>query len=214
MTQKTVLITGASRGLGAAMAEALAPAYHVIAVAKTVGALEELDDRIKAKGGEATLAPMDITNDGAMQHLCKSIYDRWGKIDLWIHAAVHAAPLSPASHINEKDWDKSFAVNTRATSRLIAYVAPLLGTTGRAVFFDDTTIATPFYGSYGASKAAQTALVRSWQSETAKTGPRVDIANPKAMPTATRGRFHPGEDRSKLTDPATEADRIIADLAL
>ncbi len=214
MTEKTVLITGASRGLGAAMAEALAPAYHVIAVAKTVGALEELDDRIKAKGGEATLAPMDITNDGAMQHLCKSIYDRWGKIDLWVHAAVHAAPLSPASHINEKDWDKSFAVNTRATSRLIAYVAPLLGTTGRAVFFDDTTIATPFYGSYGASKAAQTALARSWQAETAKTGPRVDIASPKAMPTATRGRFHPGEDRSKLTDPATEAERIVKDLAL
>ncbi|MEL7212518.1 MAG: SDR family NAD(P)-dependent oxidoreductase [Pseudomonadota bacterium] len=214
MTQKTVLITGASRGLGAAMAEVLAPAYHVIAVAKTVGALEELDDRIKAKGGEATLAPMDITNDGAMQHLCKSIYDRWGKIDLWVHAAVHAAPLSPASHINQKDWDKSFAVNTRATSRLIAYVAPLLGTTGRAVFFDDTTIATPFYGSYGASKAAQTALVRSWQAETKKTGPRIDIANPKAMPTATRGRFHPGEDRSKLTDPANEAKRIVNDLAL
>ena len=214
MSSKTALITGASRGLGAAMAEALAPKYHLIAVAKTVGALEELDDRVKAKGGDATLAPMDITDDGAMQHLCKSIYERWGKIDLWVHAAVHAAPLSPASHINDKDWDKSFAVNARATSRLIAYVAPLLGTEGRALFFDDTTISTPFFGSYGASKAAQTSLARAWQSETQKTGPRVDIVSPKAMPTATRGRFHPGEDRSKLTDPASEAVRIAQDLAL
>lgn len=214
MTQKIALITGASRGLGAAMAEALAPEYHIIAVAKTVGALEDLDDQIKSKGGDATLAPMDITNDGAMQHLCKSIHERWGQIDLWIHAAVHAAPLSPAPHVNEKDWDKSFAVNTRATSRLIAYVAPLLGQTGRAVFFDDATIDTAFYGSYGASKAAQLALVRSWQAETVRTGPRVDIATPHAMPTATRGRFHPGEDRSKLTSPGSEAQRIVTALSL
>lgn len=214
MTQKTALITGASRGLGAAMAEALAPDYHIIAVAKTVGALEELDDRIKAKGGDATLAPMDVTNAAAMQHLCKSIYERWGTIDLWVHAAVHAAPLSPAPHVNEKDWTKSFAVNAHATSRLIAYVAPLLGFDGRAVFFDDTTIDTPFFGSYGASKAAQMALVRSWQAETAKHGPRIEIAAPAAMPTATRGRFHPGEDRSKLASPAAQADEIINALSL
>lgn len=214
MTQKIALITGASRGLGAALAEALAPQYHIIAVAKTVGALEELDDRIKAQGGEATLAPMDITDDGAMQHLCKSIFERWGQIDLWVHPAVHAAPLSPAPHVNVKDWDKSFAVNTRATSRLIAYVAPLLGYTGRAVFFDDKTIDAPFYGSYGASKAAQTALARAWQAETQKTGPRVDIATPAPMPTATRGRFHPGEDRTQLADPHTEAKRIMTELAL
>ncbi|MBT8475304.1 MAG: SDR family NAD(P)-dependent oxidoreductase, partial [Alphaproteobacteria bacterium] len=108
---KLALITGASRGLGAALAEALAPDYHIVAVARTTGALEELDDRIKAAGGQATLAPMDITNPDAMAHLCRGIHDRWGHADLWVHAAIHAAPLSPAPHIAPKDWDKSVAVN-------------------------------------------------------------------------------------------------------
>ena len=119
---KTALITGASRGLGAALAEALAPAYHVIAVAKTTGALEELDDRIQAKGGSATLAPMDITNSVAMATLCRGIFDRWGALDLWLHTAVHAAPLTPASHIDNKDLVGRFSqryrhVVMRATSK-------------------------------------------------------------------------------------------------
>src|SRR6056297_3518104 len=101
--QKTALVTGASRGLGAALAEALAETHHVVAVARTTGALEELDDRIRTAGGMATLAPMDITNADAMAHLCRSIHDRWGGIDLWAHTAVHAAPLSPASHMDPKD---------------------------------------------------------------------------------------------------------------
>ena len=100
---KTALITGASRGLGAALAVALAPTHHIIAVAKTTGALEEIDDLIRAAGGEATLAPMDINVDAAMQQLCRSIFDRWGKLDLWIHTAIHAAPLAPAGHISPKD---------------------------------------------------------------------------------------------------------------
>ncbi|MFT6223287.1 MAG: NADP-dependent 3-hydroxy acid dehydrogenase YdfG, partial [Paracoccaceae bacterium] len=108
---KIALITGASRGLGAALAEALAGSHHIIAVARTVGALEELDDRIKSAGGEATLAPMDITDAGAMQHLCKSIHERWGGIDLWAHCAIHAAPLAPAQFVDAKDWQKSVDVN-------------------------------------------------------------------------------------------------------
>ncbi|MEM9899033.1 MAG: SDR family NAD(P)-dependent oxidoreductase, partial [Pseudomonadota bacterium] len=87
---KIALVTGASRGLGAAVAKALAQQHHVIAVAKTTGALEDLDDHIQAFGGQATLAPMDITKDDAMQQLCRSIYDRWGNLDLWVHAAIHA----------------------------------------------------------------------------------------------------------------------------
>ncbi|MEL6958235.1 MAG: SDR family NAD(P)-dependent oxidoreductase [Pseudomonadota bacterium] len=217
MTQtapKTALITGASRGLGAALAEALAPTYHIIAVGRTTGALEELDDRIKAKGGEASLAPMDITVDAAMQQLCRSIYDRWGKLDLWLHPAVHAAPLTPASHVNPKDFSKSVDVNVTATSRLISYVAPLLGTDGRAVFFDDPMAGKPYFGSYGATKAAQIALAQSWAAETVKTGPKVQIVTPVALPTATRARFYPGEDRSTLTDTETEAARLLAELAL
>ena len=206
---KTALITGASRGLGAALAEALAPTHHIIAVGRTTGALEDLDDRIKALDGEATLAPMDVTVDAAMQQLCRSIHDRWGTIDLWLHAAVHAAPLTPASHINPKDFSKSVDANITATSRLISYVTPLLGQDGKAVFFDDPRGGEAFFGSYGATKAAQIAIARSWQAETVRIGPRVDIVTPKPMATATRARFFPGEDRAPLNDIHAEAARLL-----
>lgn len=208
MTQ-IALITGASRGLGAALAKALAPTHHIIAVGKTVGALEELDDAIQGLGGQATLAPMDITVDAAMQQLCRGIFDRWGKLDLWLHTAIHAAPLAPAGHIGPKDLAKSITINIEATSRLIAYVGPLLGQTGQAVFFDDPRGGDPFFGAYGATKAAQIALARSWQAESQRTGPKVQILEPAPMPTATRARFYPGEDRSTLADPAAEAARLL-----
>jgi NAD(P)-dependent dehydrogenase (short-subunit alcohol dehydrogenase family) len=211
---RTALITGASRGLGAALAEALAPDHHIIAVARTTGALEELDDRVKARSGSATLAPMDITNNDAMATLCRGIFDRWGRLDLWLHAAVHAAPLAPAGHIDARDLGKSVAVNVTATTTLIAYVAPLLGTAGRAVFFDDPRAGQKFFGSYGATKAAQIGLARSWQAETAATGPKVEILAPNPMPTATRARFFPGEDRAPLADPRTEAARLLTGLGL
>jgi len=209
---KTVLITGASRGLGAALAKALAPTHHVIAVGKTVGALEELDDAIQAEGGQATLAPMDISVDAAMQQLCRGIYDRWGSLDLWLHTAIHAAPLAPAGHIGPKDLSKSMSINIEATSRLISYVSPLLGAHGKAVFFDDARGGDQFFGAYGATKAAQIALARSWQAESAKTGPQVQILTPAPMPTATRARFYPGEDRAALAEPAVEAARLLPEI--
>jgi NAD(P)-dependent dehydrogenase (short-subunit alcohol dehydrogenase family) len=212
MTQKTALITGASRGLGAALAEALAPTHHIIAVGRTVGALEELDDRIQAKGGQATLAPMNITDAGAMQTLCRGIHDRWGSLDLWCHTAIHAAPMTPTHHVDAKDLEKSIAGNITATSMLITYVAPLLGTRGHAVFFDDPRGGEKFFGSYGATKAAQIALARSWQTESARIGPRVDIVTPQPMPTATRARFYPGENRDALHDIHTEAARLLSEL--
>ncbi|MBA98115.1 MAG: SDR family oxidoreductase [Sulfitobacter sp.] len=209
---KTALITGASRGLGAALAQELCDSHHIIAVAKTTGALEELDDRIQARGGSATLAPMDITNNDAMATLCRGIYDRWGNLDLWLHTAIHAAPLAPSDHIDGKDMAKSVATNITATSTLITYIAPLLGHSGQAVFFDDPVVGTSFYGSYGATKAAQIALARSWQSETASIGPKVSILTPAPMPTATRARFHPGEDRDALNSPQSQAAVILAQL--
>lgn len=206
---KIALVTGASRGLGAALAQALAPEYHIVAVGRTTGALEELDDRIKAKGGQATLAPMDITKTDAMAQLCRSIYDRWGKVDLWVHCAIHAAPLAPANHLDPKDWETSVSTNVTATGRLIPFLTPLLGEDGTAIFFDDPHAGDKFYGAYGATKAAQTALAQSWQAETAKIGPRVHILRPNPMPTATRARFHPGEDRDALTPVAEEAQRLL-----
>ncbi len=212
---KIALVTGASRGLGAAMAEELAGDHHVVAVARTTGALEELDDRIRASGGAATLAPMDITMSDAMAQLARSIFDRWGKVDIWVHAAIHAAPLAPAAHLDEKDLEKSLGVNVQATAQLIAMIEPLLklAPQGRAVFFDDPRSGEKFFGHYGASKAAQISLARSWQSENASIGPKVHIVTPAPMPTATRARFFPGEDRTALTEPRAEAQRLLGDLA-
>lgn len=215
MTEKTptALVTGASRGLGAALAEAFAAQrHHVIAVARTVGGLEELDDRIKAAGGQATLAPMDVTDAAAMQHLCRSVHDRWGGLDAWAHTAIHAAPLTPTDMIDDKDWAKSWEINVEATRRLIVYVSPLLRARpgARALFFDDPRGGQKFFGSYGATKAAQMALARSWQVETERTGPKVEIVVPDPMPTALRARFFPGEDRAEMSAPSTRTEWLQA----
>ncbi|SMX34202.1 SDR family NAD(P)-dependent oxidoreductase [Actibacterium lipolyticum] len=216
MTDKLALVTGASRGFGAAMAEELAAnGWHVIAVARTVGALEELDDRIKAQGGQATLAPMDVTDPNAMRHLCRSIHDRWGKLDLWLHSAIHVPPMTPADHLDEKDWAKVVATNITAPGLLIPFISPLLtaSANGTAVFVDDDN-AGKFLAPYVAAKAAQRALFETWAAETEKTGtPRVLSFVPAPMPTATRARFYPGEDREPLTHPSAEAKRLVAQLS-
>ncbi|KUF11386.1 SDR family NAD(P)-dependent oxidoreductase [Pseudoponticoccus marisrubri] len=211
MTQ-IALITGASRGLGFALGEALAPDYHVIAVARTVGGLEELDDRIKAKGGSATLAPLDICDRDAMAHMCRSIHDRWGGITLWAHTAIHAAPLTPAAHLDAKDWKKSVSTNIDAMGHLVPFVAPLLGDMGTALFFDDPHGGEKFYGHYGTTKSAQIALARSWAAEHERFGPAIRILTPRPMETHTRARFHPGEDRAPLARPAEEAARLLAEI--
>ncbi|MCB2124237.1 MAG: SDR family NAD(P)-dependent oxidoreductase, partial [Rhodobacteraceae bacterium] len=129
---------------------------------------------------------------------------------LWVHAAIHAAPLSPASQIDAKEMEKSIATNLRATATLIPLLEPLLRTTGGTAFFpDDPRAGGKFFGAYGATKAAQIALARSWQAEAAKIGPRVLIETPRPMATATRARFFPGEDRAPLADIHEEAARLL-----
>ena len=216
MSQKIALITGASRGLGSAMAEQLAlRGWHVVAVARTVGGLEDLDDRVKAAklpgAGSLTLAPMDVTNEDAMRHLCRSIHDRWGGLQFWAHTAVHTTALAPAGSLDMKDLDKSVATNLRATAFLITMVEPLLRAgDGSAMFFDDPIAGSRFSAAYGATKAGQMALARAWQAENEKVGPRVLIQTPAPMATAVRGRFYPGEDRAKLADLQSEASKLVA----
>jgi NAD(P)-dependent dehydrogenase (short-subunit alcohol dehydrogenase family) len=131
-------------------------------------------------------------------------------LNLWVHAAIHAAPLAPMGSLDQRDWEKSLATNARATGMLIPMVEPLLRMKkGTALFLDDPRAGQPFFGAYGATKSAQMSLARSWQVEAAKHGPRVVIATPAGLATATRARFFPGEDRTKLADTQAEAVRIL-----
>lgn len=208
---KTILITGASRGLGAAAAVEFARrGDHIIAVARTTGALEEIDNAITEAGGSATLVPMDLTDTDAQKRLCISVNDRWGGVDIWLHTAIHAAPLSPANHIDVKDWKKSVDMNATATAALIQNVEPLLQSkSGTAVFCDDPVAGQKFFGSYGATKAAQIALFESWTAETQKSKISILRFTPEPMPTATRARFYPGEDRDALASTQSQAKRLL-----
>lgn len=210
------LVTGASRGLGFAVARALgARGMRVVALARTVGALEELADAIEAEGGPTpTLVPLSLTDEGGLQRLCLAANERWGRFDLVIHAAAHAAPLSPASHIADKDFDQSVEVNLKGTERLVVMLTPLLAAApaGRFVYVADDRAGQPFYGAYGATKAAAEALVRSWAAETVRIGPRVSLFRPRPMPTALRARFFPGESPERLAPCAEEAGRLLAEL--
>ncbi len=213
-TKKIALITGASRGLGAALALALARTHHIMAVGRTTGALEELDDRIQAAGGTATLAPMDLTDKDAIAHLCRAIYDRWGQVDVWAHTAIYGPALMPTTDLDDKGWNRAWQTNVEATRTLIHMVNPLLTDDSTALFFHDDHAGESFFAGYGATKAAQMAMVKSWASETVRVGPRVVIAKPNPLATAMRTRFYPGEDRSKLAAVDDEATRILTEAGL
>lgn len=214
---RVALVTGASRGLGYATSRALAAAgAHVIALARTVGGLEELDDEIRAAGGEATLVPLDINDDPGLERLGAAIHERWGRLDILVHCAIEAAPLSPAEHTAAKDLDKALKTNARATQRLIRVIDPLLraAPAAQAVFIaDDAAIGARFNAAYGASKAAQAAVAASYAEETRRMGVAVWSAAPPPMPTALRARAHPGEDASKLAKCADIAAKITAQIA-
>lgn len=212
------LVTGASRGIGHAAALALAGAgAHVIAVARTQGALEALDDEIRlASGASATLAPMDIAESDGVDQLGHAIHERFGRLDVLVHAAAVLGPLTPVAHLDPKHWDRVVAVNLTASYRLMRSVEPLLRRSERprAIFLTSSRAARPkaFWGPYGATKAALENLVRTWADELEQTRIRAILLDPGPMRTRMRAEAMPGEDPSTLTDPA-ELGPLILELA-
>ena len=208
---RVALVTGASRGLGHAVAIALASrGAHVISVARTVGALESLDDRIQEAGGRSTLVPLDICDSDGVARLSDAIRERGHALDFWVHAAVHAPPLSPLAHSFQRDMAKCMEVNVLAVAGLIATLTPLLASpTGVVVNIDDRVHAGKFHGAYAASKAAQRVLFEAWQAEASPRHGGLLTFSPRPMPTGVRARFYPGEDRSLLTSSQEEAEKLV-----
>jgi len=215
---KIALVTGASRGIGRASALALAKAgAHVVAVARTEGGLTELDDEIRAATGQsATLAPLDIADGDALDGLGLALHQRFGRLDVLVHAAAILGPVTPVSHIEPKHWDRVVAVNITATYRIIRSFEPLLRASeaGRAIFLTTGLAPRPqaFFGPYGASKAALENMVRTWADELEKTPVRAALLSPGPMRTRMRAEAFPGEDPMALPDPA-EIGPLIVELA-
>jgi len=211
---KIALVTGASRGIGYFTALELAKAgAHVIACARTVGGLEELDDAIKAAGGSATLVPFDLADMEAIDRLGGSIFERWGKLDILVANAGVLGVISPIGHIEAKVFEKVMNINVNATWRLIRSVDPLLtrSDAGRAVIMSSGAAhkCRPFWSAYSASKAAVEALARTWAGETQSTPLRITSVDPGATRTAMRAQAVPGEDPMSLPHPSEVAKAIL-----
>jgi NAD(P)-dependent dehydrogenase (short-subunit alcohol dehydrogenase family) len=219
LTGRVALITGASRGIGYFLARDLAAAgAHVVAVARTVGGLEELDDEIKstraATGkGEATLVPLDLADMAGIDRLGGAVHERWGKLDVLVANAGVLGVIAPLGHVEAKVFDKVMAINVTATWRLIRSVDPLLrlSDAGRAIILSSGAAhsARAFWGPYAASKAAVEAMARSWADETRNSPLRINCVNPGATRTAMRAQAMPGEDPSTLPHPSEIAAAIV-----
>ncbi|MEK1892348.1 MAG: SDR family NAD(P)-dependent oxidoreductase [Rhizobium sp.] len=211
---KIALVTGASRGIGYFTALELAKAgAHVIACARTVGGLEDLDDAIRSVGGSATLVPFDLADMNAIDALGASIFERWGKLDILVANAGVLGVISPIGHIEAKTFEKVMNINVTATWRLIRSVDPLLSRSeaGRAVILSSGAAhkCRPFWGPYSASKAAVEALARTWAGETQRTPLRITSVDPGATRTAMRAQAVPGEDPETLPHPSEVAKAIL-----
>ena len=214
LASRIALVTGASRGLGRATALALARAgAHNVAVARTQGALEELDDAIRALGGSATLVPLNLTDVDGIARLGAALHERHGRLDILVGNAGMPGPSSPLGHIELKPWSEVMAVNVTANFQLIRCMDPLLkqSDAGRAVFVtaDAAHLAPAYRGPYAASQAALQALARSWAAETASTAIRVNLFDPGPIRTKMRATVFPGEDPATLTTPEEVAELIV-----
>lgn len=215
LKDRIALITGASRGIGRAVALAFArEGAHVILAARTVGGLEEADDAVRAAGGSATLVPLDLTDGEKVDNLGPTLFQRWGRLDVLVGNAGILGPLSPLGHISERDWNAVLAVNVTANWRLIRTMDPLLqkSDAGRAIFVTSGAAdgRHAYWGAYAVSKAALEALAKTYASEVERTPVRVNLVNPGRIRTAMRAKAYPGENPASLPAPETIAETFVA----
>jgi NAD(P)-dependent dehydrogenase (short-subunit alcohol dehydrogenase family) len=214
LSGKIALVTGASRGIGRDAALALAAAgAHVIAIARTTGGLEELDDQIKENGGAATLVPLDLKDFPGIDRLGAAIYERWGHLDILFANAGILGTVTPLAHLEEKVWDDVMAINVTANWRLVRSLEPLLRASeaGRALFMGSAAALScrPYWGGYSISKAALEALAKTWAGEVQKTNMRVNLFYPGPVQTRMRAQAMPGEDPETLPLPEALVPDII-----
>lgn len=212
---RVALVTGASRGIGFAVAKRFASeGAHVVATARTVGGLEELDDAIKAEGGTCTLAPIDLRKGEEIDALGYSLYERFGKLDIFVGNAGVVGALSPVNHLDTKVWDQTMTVNATANYRLLRSLDPLLrqSEAGRAIFVTSRLAQTnkPYWAAYAASKAALESLVKVYAAEVENITPiRANLISPGPVATALRAKAYPGEDPATLPKPDEVTDTFV-----
>ena len=214
LSGRVALVTGASRGIGQAAAIALGAAgAHVIALARTVGGLEETDDAIRATGCSATLVPLDLKDAPAIDRLGASIFERWGRLDAFLGNAGTLGALSPLAHLEPKVFQELLDINITANWRMIRSLDPLLrqSDAGRVLFVSSGAAAkhTPFWGGYGMSKAALESLALTYAAECSGTNVKVNLLNPGPLRTKMRARAMPGEDPESLRPPEVVAPLIV-----
>ena len=214
LSGKIALVTGASRGIGAAVAKSLAAkGAHVIALARTVGGLEELDDEIQKLGGSATLVPADLRKFDDLDRMGQALFERFKKLDILVGNAGQLGALSPLPHVEQKTWQEVIDVNVTANFRLIRSLDLLLraADAARAVFISSGASykGTAYWGPYAVSKAALDMLVRTYAAEVTATGMKVNLFNPGPIRTRMRAKAMPGEDPMTLTPPETVAEAIV-----
>jgi NAD(P)-dependent dehydrogenase (short-subunit alcohol dehydrogenase family) len=213
-TNRIILVTGASRGIGRAAAVALAKnGAHVILVARTVGGLEEADDEIQKAGGSATLVPLDLKDFAAIDRLGASLFERWGRLDGLFANAGALGVLTPLAHLDPKVWQETLDVNVTANWRLIRSLDPLLqkSDAGRALFVSSGAARNfrPYWGAYGVTKAALEAVALTYAAECESTKVKVNLLNPGPLRTAMRAKAMPGEDPESLQPPEAVAPLIV-----
>lgn len=212
---RIALVTGASRGIGRAAALALANAgAHVVAVARTQGALEDLDDEICRAGGSATLVPLDLTDYAGIDRLGAGLFERFGRLDILIGNAAILGPLSPLGHIDLHSWDQLLAVNVTANWRLIRAMDLLLqkSDAGRAIFVTSGAARAhkAYWGGYAITKSALEQMVKTYAAENVKTEVTANLLDPDRVATAMRTKAMPGEDPATLPKPAALGPQFVA----